>query len=283
MTRTFRIGEWTFDPDAAALFRAGDRKRIENRAAAVLAYLCERPGEIVSKNDLIGHVWSGRALSPNSAAVVVADLRRALGDDARAPKYIETVAKRGYRIVAEVVEQTGEPATLSSEPFAAVPVVASGDWKRVLNRPLLAAAALAALTGVAALTASQSLSGTAEHTLVALGPFANETEQAQHAPLSKSVVELVATEIGRHDDIRLLTRDASRADYIVRGTLILWDGHPALALYAENPANGQLIWSGMASGPESELPRQVRIELEEFAQTLSSKSANSAGSARAAK
>ena len=67
--------------------------------------LCEAGGDVVSQEQLIDGVWQGRALSENSVAVVIGQLRRALDDDAREPRLIETIPKRGYRLRATEREQ----------------------------------------------------------------------------------------------------------------------------------------------------------------------------------
>lgn len=80
----------------------------------VLVYLCRRPGSVVSADEIIESVWGGRPMGDNPVYKSVAKLRRALGDDANSPTYIETVAKKGYRLVADIAD-----ATPGSRPFTA--------------------------------------------------------------------------------------------------------------------------------------------------------------------
>ena len=93
-----RIDGWTFDPASGELARDGERQRLEPRAARTLELLCDAGGAVVAHQRLIAEVWGGRSLSDNSVAVVIGQLRRALGDDER--KLIENVPKRGYRLAA---------------------------------------------------------------------------------------------------------------------------------------------------------------------------------------
>src|SRR3954464_1637110 len=93
-----RIGAWEFSPATGELRRRTDLRRLEPRAAKALEMLCEAGGEVVSQEQLIDGVWQGRSLSENSVAVVIGQLRRALDDDAREPRLIETIPKRGYRL-----------------------------------------------------------------------------------------------------------------------------------------------------------------------------------------
>ena len=97
-----RIGAWMFLPDSNELRSGESRRRIEDRAAHTLALLCRRRGQIVSQDEILAEVWNGRAISANSVPVLIKDIRKALGDDAREPRHIETVAKRGYRLLAEI-------------------------------------------------------------------------------------------------------------------------------------------------------------------------------------
>ena len=93
------IGDWSFEPEANELRRGDERRRLEHRAARTLELLCSRAGEVITPDDILARVWKGRAISANSVPVVISDLRQALEDDARRPRYIETVAKRGYRLM----------------------------------------------------------------------------------------------------------------------------------------------------------------------------------------
>jgi len=68
----------------------------------LLAFLATTGGRVVSKDEIIDAVWEGRAIAEATLTRSIADLRRALGDDQRCPAYIETIAKRGYRLVATV-------------------------------------------------------------------------------------------------------------------------------------------------------------------------------------
>src|SRR5262245_64882719 len=68
----------------------------------LLAFLATTGGRVVSKDEIIDAVWQGRFIAEATLTRSVADLRRALGDDQRSPRYIETIPKRGYRLVAPV-------------------------------------------------------------------------------------------------------------------------------------------------------------------------------------
>src|ERR1700744_2827969 len=94
------IGRWVFDREAARLVSGTEERKLEDRAARTLTLLCDRRGAILSQEEILQIVWQGRTVSPNSLAVVIRDLRRGPGGDARQPRFIETIAKRGYRLAA---------------------------------------------------------------------------------------------------------------------------------------------------------------------------------------
>jgi len=99
---SLRIGEWRFDPASGKLSRNEEVTRLDLRTARLLACLAEHAGEVMSSDELLNQVWAEATVSQDSVYQAVASLRRALGDDARDPKYIETVPKLGYRLLAKV-------------------------------------------------------------------------------------------------------------------------------------------------------------------------------------
>jgi Tol biopolymer transport system component/DNA-binding winged helix-turn-helix (wHTH) protein len=80
--------------------RAGDVVALEPKAFDVLRHLLENRDRVVSKDELLDAVWSGTFVTPNALTRAIAQLRKALGDDAFEARYIRTVARRGYRFIA---------------------------------------------------------------------------------------------------------------------------------------------------------------------------------------
>ena len=96
----FVTGEWTVTPSRNLLVRGEEQVRLEPRVMDVLVHLAERAGEVVSKEELVARVWEGRYVTDDVLTVTIYALRKALGDDARRPQYLETVSRRGYRWIA---------------------------------------------------------------------------------------------------------------------------------------------------------------------------------------
>ena len=101
MTEPFlTLGDWTIRPAERAIERRGERLVLEPRCMDVLLMLTNRAGEVASSEELLATCWPGDAYGDNPVHKCVAMLRKALGDDVRTPRYIETIRKRGYRVVA---------------------------------------------------------------------------------------------------------------------------------------------------------------------------------------
>lgn len=104
MPREHRVsfGRYVFAPSSGELRRGAREVRLTPKAAAVLSALLARPGALVTKDDLFTAVWPGVAVSDAALTSCIQELREALGDDARRPRYIETLHRRGYRFIAPV-------------------------------------------------------------------------------------------------------------------------------------------------------------------------------------
>ncbi len=101
-SRRLRVGAWCVDPAAGQISRNGETARLDARTMRLLLCLAERPGEVVSIDELLERAWSGVIVGSDSVYQAVASLRRLLGDDPKEPKYIATVPRLGYRMVAAV-------------------------------------------------------------------------------------------------------------------------------------------------------------------------------------
>jgi len=97
--RPFRLGGWLVDPALGRIFRGDVAVRLEPRAMDVLVSLAENATELVTRHQLKDEVWGESEISDNSLTRVISDLRRALNDDARSPRFVETIHRRGYRML----------------------------------------------------------------------------------------------------------------------------------------------------------------------------------------
>ena len=106
-----RFGSFELDPAAGELFRNGVRVRLQGQPLQVLVALLERPGELVTREELRDRLWRGETFVDfeHGLNTAVKKARQALGDSAESPKFIETLARRGYRFIADVQTSTTIP------------------------------------------------------------------------------------------------------------------------------------------------------------------------------
>lgn len=105
---TFYFGDWQVEPKSNRL-RAGDTvKQLEPKAMDVLKLLCQHDGEVLSSDEIVSHCWPDFDVGDNPLHKIINQLRRALGDSASAPTYIETIRKRGYRTLAPIKYLLGD-------------------------------------------------------------------------------------------------------------------------------------------------------------------------------
>lgn len=115
-----RIGEHVVDVGALRLITRPEHPRLTSKAVAVLIELVQHAGDTVTRDQLLDRVWAGRVTTPDVLTQAITDLRRAFADDERPPRYIETIPKVGYRLLATVaVLSSGDMPIIATEMQAA--------------------------------------------------------------------------------------------------------------------------------------------------------------------
>jgi len=189
-----QVGEWRVAPALNQISRAGECVRIEPKAIELLVYLAQRRGEVVRREELLTALWPGVIVGDNALTQVVTKLRKALGDTAREPGYIEAISKRGYRLIAAVdrPDRTAQPPPTAAAPGLETPRTPPRRWAT--------AAALTALALAAAV-------------LLVQRPTDDDVSSALARPPSSSLVAALPTVIVR--PIEAIGEDAGKL--IARG------------------------------------------------------------------
>jgi len=121
--RQICFGPFVLDPLNARLLRAGSPVALTPKAFDVLHYLAARAERLVTKEELLRAVWNDVVVSEASIKVCIREIRRALGDDAASPTYIQTIHRRGHRFIG----LGGEPAASEAAGPAGKPTPADAD------------------------------------------------------------------------------------------------------------------------------------------------------------
>ena len=242
-----RVGKWIFAPSAHELRCGQLRVRLEQRASATLSLLCERAGDVVSRDEIVECAWGKRHLSSNSVAVVVSDLRRALDLVSGEPGSIETVPKAGYRLVPtadeadRVVQKSRRWIGVVPVSLVALVIATAVGWNAPVTRPE-----------------------------IAVGYVQNSLGSERFLPLIRACRQTVLVELGKHASrfkiVEIANAQRPRNDYVLEQRWVLWSGQPELILVATD-AHGRTFWSGAIFGNENTFPAKIAAKLDEFAST----------------
>jgi DNA-binding winged helix-turn-helix (wHTH) protein len=99
---SFRLGDWLVEPGLSRISNSSTTTHLRPKVMDLLVTLARRPGEVFSKQELLDAVWPSVVVADGSLTVTVAELREALGDASTDSRYIETIPRRGYRMIAPV-------------------------------------------------------------------------------------------------------------------------------------------------------------------------------------
>ncbi len=242
----FMVAGWTVDAPANRLLRDGDEVRLEPKVMSVLVYLARHRGRVVSREDLESAVWTGMVVGYDAITNAVIKLRRALGDDSRAPRIIETISKHGYRLIADVgpvaepaiggreaADDTGpvlptRPKTTSAantpSSAAAANTAITVSMATQPRRLLLTGGLLALALGVAAIAlyvmlepaGSKPRDGLEQaeapwRVSIAVLPFDNPTDDASQDYFANGITEDLITDLSKIAGLLVVARNSAFA------------------------------------------------------------------------
>src|SRR5688572_4711076 len=248
-----KVGDWTVDPATNELRRGGESTRIEPKAMDVLRVLAERAGSVVTRDELFQAAWPGMVVGDEALSQTITKLRRALGDDPRSPRYIETISKRGYRLTAPVMSPTPPAAPASRRGMPSW--LAAG----AVVLPLLLAAAWLLDTSRAPPPGPRA-EREEPWTTVTVLPFEWIGGDPAQAWFARGISETLATDLGRLASLRLIgsanataEEAARRARYVVSGSVQRDAARLRVNVRLADTRTGEQLWSERFERPVAEL------------------------------
>lgn len=153
--RIYRLDGVEIDTSRLCLKRDGEERHLRQQTFQVLIYLLEQRERLVTKDELINHVWRDTAVTDNALEQCLAEIRKVLGDDSRNPRFIKTVPRAGHRFIGEVEEVDAEAEAMSrssQNESESQPAIAESPQTKVWSRKRATFIAVAIVLIVAALT-----------------------------------------------------------------------------------------------------------------------------------
>ena len=242
-----QVGDWLVDSSLNELARHGEIVRIESKVMEVLLLLARRAGQVVSREDLLSTIWPGVIVGDDTLTQAVIKLRKALGDDARSPSYIETISKRGYRLIAPVVAPSITPP---------LPVRKRPTLRQVVVGASLLAALLA--TGGYLFQASEKPSAVAEEAeserwpalpTITVLPFEALASDESETYLARGITADLTTDLSSLSGLyvisapRVPTQGAWPARYMVSGGVQRAGDQLKITVRLIDTESGRNLWS----------------------------------------
>jgi TolB-like protein/DNA-binding winged helix-turn-helix (wHTH) protein len=202
----FRIGEWVVRPQRDCIERGDEVIHLAPKDMAVLLCLAEDPGQVISRQALFDSVWPGAVVSDEALTQRVSELRKALGDTAYDPQYIETVPKVGFRLIPPISKiQTEIPETETSTQTTGSPP------RRV---PVLAASIFILLIMSASLfwaigNDEPESAGQEEIPSIAVLPFANLSADEENEYFCTGVAETILNMLAQSPELHVASGTSS--------------------------------------------------------------------------
>ena len=195
----YRFGSFEFDPHTKELRKQGLRIRLEGQPVAILALLLERPNELVTREELQKELWPRDTFVDfeQSLNAAVRRLRLALDDSADSPRYVETLARKGYRWVAPVI--TAAPPS-GTEGLTHRQELNIKSWRHSNSTRIAVAAAIALAVMVFVLAWAQLRSRpSSSRVMLAVLPFQDLGSATQQEFFADGLTEEMITQLGGLD------------------------------------------------------------------------------------
>ena len=266
-----KIGEFVINPSRGVLTGAEGEVALEPKVVDVLLTLAAKPGEVVSRDELVEAVWKTEFGADERVTRAISLLRKAFGDERGAARYIETVPKRGYRLVARVEAAAGTtmPAAATQVPEAAEQPSATmppptTTQPRTQWRLFAAAVGFMVVLGVVATAAFRSSDAQNKGfapDLVELEPL----RVIDAKPGDDAIVQRMQVSLKRvlaSNQVVLVDRSTAKpvsgaastqAEFTLSGTLEQSATGPAVTVYLDSKKDGQTLWSQRYSRAASDV------------------------------
>ena len=258
--KNFNIADWFVAPALGQLSRGGEIVRLEPKVMEVLVYFASNPGKVITREELEREVWRGAIIGYDAITTTVIKLRKALQDDAKAPRYIVTIPKKGYQFIAEVTDVAPESEQTDvdkSDSHSSGKIVPGQIISK--HRYLFAGIVLILATIFAWQLYQPARLSSSPPTLLVL-PFENTSNDKQQDVFVDGITEDIITDLSRLSQIMVMAsnvtftykakqvtlkavKDELNVDYIVQGSIRRVGNSLRLNIQLIDTATGINTWA----------------------------------------
>ena len=265
--KDLKVGNWVVRPQRLCIERGHTSTHVKPKSMAVLQCLARAEGQVVSRNDILDEVWPGADVTDDVLTHCVTELRKAFGDSPQDHRVIETIPKKGLRLMLEVT-WVGESVRKSSETGARW----SGVSAEFRIGPLLAVVIIAGLLAWFFFVRDGGVqTGTAEvEKLIAVLPFVDMSPAKDQQYLADGVAEEISGRLSRIEGLLvfgprrafLLTGAESdqrtdpqqySAEYLLNGSVRKFEGRLRITITLDEARNGLQVWSHTFDRPYADI------------------------------
>jgi TolB-like protein/DNA-binding winged helix-turn-helix (wHTH) protein/Flp pilus assembly protein TadD len=281
----FWVGDWRVRPASGELVRNGQVTKVEPKVMAVLELLASRPGAVVTRKELEERVWTGTVVGYDAVTKAIIKLREALQDDRKHPQVLETLPKKGYRLIAPVSRETpgAGPQVEAAPPaaqrkrypfvFAALGLMLVAGvvaWWTYGVRPQMVTPSAPEMDSPSiAVIPFQNLSGGSEDDYLAAGLTSElVTDLSQLRPLTVIATRSVLPYREAEADLNRL-REEFDVRYFLTGSFARVGDRLRLNVHLIEADRHTVLWSARYERARAEYPELQAELVHEIAETLS--------------
>jgi TolB-like protein/DNA-binding winged helix-turn-helix (wHTH) protein len=251
----FLVGEWKIEPETGIASYQDERVHLEPKAVELLCCLASKPGDVVSREELLDSVWPGVTVGDEVITNAIAKLRRAFHDDLKSAEFIQTIPKRGYRLVSPV---TLEQPTSSND---GKPEGAEQTGPANRRSWLLPGAVIVAIIiSVVFWQRQQNVDVDTIKPTIAVLPFDNFSDDKNQEYFSDGLTEDLITDISKISGISVIARHSTfsykgqspdirevgialGATHVIEGSVRKAGDNIRISVQLIDAANGKHLWA----------------------------------------
>jgi adenylate cyclase len=265
----YRLGACVVNPATGEIQNGDSCVKLQPQAIKVLTYLTSRPNKVISRAEIEEAVWRGRVIGYDSLTSIIFKLRKALGDDPKWPHIIETISKRGYRLLVEprpAEQPTEERTAFIARKYAPLRTKRSRATLLAMALLIVAAAIAAALLryGAFANKLASGVSGAAQNAIVVL-PFKSIDAPDGQNSIADGLTDDLTTALAKNGDLLVIARDSAffykdrpidyqkiaarlKVNIILRGTVRHNGEYLRVNVQVIDAAKGNHLWAELFDG-----------------------------------